>query len=97
MNIKELEDKYLGKKVLVIQTDGVQFLKNAPADHSTWELSKEDTTIRILSSEALGRGLDTRLWLPTAMGTMDFRGERLNVHVTKQADGTYEITRLNIG
>ncbi len=38
-----------------------------------------------------------RVWLPGVAGTADMNGNRINVHVEKQADGSYVVTELTVG
>ena len=39
-----------------------------------------------------------RVWWDGIMGTMDFRTNRVNAHIEKEADGKYRVSnRFNIG
>jgi len=93
MNLDKKFDSFLGKEVLVKITP--REYKGFNCDK--YDVSEEDMTIPSLEAEALKDGLSLRVWLPHMMGTMDYRLDRLNVHIDEQKDGTFQITRINIG
>jgi hypothetical protein len=61
------------------------------------EVAGDDTGLIGIKTEAATDGFHLRIWLPGTIGTMDLRGDRINVHVDEQEDGTYKVTSLNIG
>jgi hypothetical protein len=54
--------------------------------------SKIDPTISEMKKLAEDNGLKLRLWYPGMMGTMDFKGNRINAYVEKGADGKYRVS-----
>lgn len=86
-------DKYLGRKVLVNETKETLKIAGKDYDHTHCELDANDTVV----SEIQKEHSNVRVRLPGTMGTMDYRLDRLNVHIEKQADGSYEITEVDLG
>jgi hypothetical protein len=93
MKLDKKFDSFLGKEVLVKITP--REYKGFNCDK--YDVSEEDITISSLRAEALKDGLSLRVWFPRSRGTMDARSDRLNVHIDEQKDGTFQITRINIG
>lgn len=53
--------------------------------------NSDDPVLKDMRKTAEAHGLSLRLWWPGLMGTMDFRGDRVNAHIEKEADGKYRI------
>jgi hypothetical protein len=77
--------RFAGKEVEVTETTHQTKCETITSTHLV-----EPSPIIEELKQAVG-GLELRLWLPGQMGTMDFRMDRLNVHVNKDADGKYRI------
>lgn len=93
MKLDTKYDTFVGQKVLVDVTP--REYKGFSCDK--YDLNKDDTTISAIKVEAEKVGLHLRVWLPRTMGTMDYRMDCLNVHVEEQEDGTFQVTRINLG
>lgn len=66
--------------------------------HQTKLVDENDPTLKEMHDAAKKAGLRLRVWLPGTMGTMDYRTDRVNAHVTKEADGKYRVgKKFNIG
>lgn len=88
-------EKYLGKTVLVDESKRtMEFKSIGTREFTEYKIADEDTVIKELKAEAGGK---VRVWLPTSMGTMDYRLDRLNVRVEKQNDGSFQITKVYFG
>lgn len=74
-NIASLFNKFAGKEVQVIKS----------------RLAASNPVVDELKQAAEDAGLILRLWLPGTVGTRDYRTDRLNAHVNKEADGKYRI------
>ena len=61
------------------------------------DIAPTDTTIQQFRDAAAQEGLTVRVWLPGTGGTMDMKGNRLNVHVGQSFNGDWKIEKLNIG
>ena len=91
MDASELKE-YIGKTVNVVETPwkvgkykGVN-CSEADGDETLNALRKEIGSITL------------RLWFPGSGGTLDYRPERINVHIQKEANGNgYHITRISNG
>jgi hypothetical protein len=95
---------YIGKPVLVDKSvidislqdsgDSSPFFSG---EICTYELSKEDELIAKITSEAETNGLGVRLWLPDTVSSADIDNNRLNVYVTEQDDGSFQVTKMHLG
>ena len=58
-----------------------------------------DPVIKEMEDLAAQHGLRLRVWFPGTVGTMDYRLDRLNVHVEQdEQDGKWKISpRMNLG
>jgi len=87
-------DKYVGQKVLLTETKKTIELESiGKRKYTSYSIAPEDTVI----AEIKSLHSNTRVWLPGTMGTMDYNPSRFNVHIEEQADGSFEITRINFG
>lgn len=86
-------DKYVGRKVLVKETQETIKIGGKDYDHINYEIETGDTVVAEIQKEYP----KVRVWLPNTMGTMDYRLDRLNVHIEKQTDGSFVVTRMNFG
>lgn len=90
-------DKFVGRKVLVIETSHTMFLRalNKDIDYLECNLDPSETVVADLEKESGNSNI--RVWLPGTMGTMDYRSDRLNIHILKQADGSFQVDRVIYG
>lgn len=59
---------------------------------------RNDATVRELEQHAKDNGLSLRLWWNGVAGTADYRLDRVNAHIEKEADGKYRIApRFTLG
>lgn len=57
-----------------------------------------DPVLTEMKDEAKKHGLTLRVWWDGIMGTMDYRTNRVNAHIEKEADGKYRVSnRFDIG
>ena len=93
MDVSRQFNQFAGREVAVTEKDMTEFYKKLGFDFSGVEahLDENDPVIKELSEAVAKTGLQLRIWLPGTMGTMDYRLDRLNVHVAKEADGKYRI------
>ena len=90
--LTEVFNKFSGKEIDVVEVKGNNKYGFTYKDFSA------DKTINELRSAVEEMGLRLRVWLPDSVGTMDYRENRVNVHVSKDADGKYRIgSRFKIG
>lgn len=95
MNSTSQFDKFMGRKVNVQETPHKYTVAGKEYDTPLTAISADETVVNEIE-ELLGGGW-LRVWLPGTMGTMDYRLDRLNVHISKMNDGSYQITRINWG
>lgn len=84
-------DAFIGQKIVVEEVSHC----SGSREWITYET--KDLVIQNLSDLAKKIGMSFRLWLPNTFGTMDLRNDRLNVHVEKMDDGSFEIVKIYIG
>jgi hypothetical protein len=87
-NLSAQFQRFAGKEVEVIET--THQTKYGPMIST--HLVEPNPIIEELKQAVTDAGLKLRLWLPDRMGIMDYRTDRLNVHVGKEADGKYRIS-----
>lgn len=95
MNASKEFNKFAGREVGVTETPFKTEFKNLGITYEgvRVEINKDDPAITELTAAVKAVGLHLRLWLPDTMGTMDYRLDRLNVHVRKEDDGKYRIQK----
>jgi hypothetical protein len=89
-------DKYLGRKVLVDEAKTTTKIFGRDDERSTYAISKKDKVIADIKKK-VGEDMHVRVWLPNTVGTMEIRDDRLNIHVDKQEDGSFEIAKIYVG
>lgn len=82
-------DQFVGRTVPVTE----QLQTYAGHDYTVCQLTDE-SVITEIKKVFSGK---VRVWLPGTMGTCDYVADRLNVHISKQGDGTYQIVEINFG
>ncbi len=97
-NIKPFE-KYVGKVVTVEQSEHTMERNGKKVYTSRFEVTENDPVIQEIKGLLGKEGLLLRIWVPGSIGTMDFRPNRLNVHVSEEpADsGVFQINRVDFG
>jgi hypothetical protein len=87
-------NRFAGKEVAVEETTH----KTKYGTYVSAHLAKANPVVAELKQAIEDMGLHMRLWLPGSAGTCDFRMDRVNVHVEKEADGKYRIApRFDLG
>lgn len=95
--MKTIFTNYIGSKVLVDESEQIVELSSIGSRaHKVYSINSNDKVIETIKSKAKEESLIFRLWLPSTVGTMDLRGDRLNVRVAK-IDDEFEITKIYIG
>ena len=93
-------NKFAGREVDVIEETKTHHFKHL-GDITLTEVRLKDPNDAVLQEmrdEAAAMGLKLRVWLPGTVGTMDFRTDRLNVHIGKEDDGKYRVSKhIGIG
>ena len=100
MDVSQQFNQFAGREVAVTEKDMTAFYKKLGFDYAGVEahLDENDPVVAELEAAVQKAGLQLRLWLPGMMGTMDYRLDRVNVHVAKEDDGKYRIQPgMNIG
>lgn len=90
MHSQKLADifaKYAGREVET-------YTNPAPANRGAVErLDPQDATVAALRAELEAEGVSLRLWMPNGIGTMDYKPNRMNVHVGPDGQGVYRLAR----
>jgi len=97
-NLSGIFNSFAGKEISVVER--VSYYKYDGHEIPLTSVSpvENEPTLKALKTEAAKAGLSLRVWFPGTVGTMDYRTDRLNVHVSKEADGKYRIqNNFNIG
>lgn len=94
--LTEQFNKFVGHEVKVIETPRTAVYGGKTYHQVDTEIADGDHTIGALRRAAQKAGFSLRVLLPRSRATMDFRKDRLNVHVAKESDGKYRVQK-NIG
>ena len=93
-------NKFAGREVPMVEEKKVHHSPYT-GDHEYTQIKladPNDPTVQEMRDEAKKHGLKLRLWWDGIAGTMDFRTDRVNAHIEKEADGKYRVSkRFNIG
>jgi hypothetical protein len=91
MLVNQLQ-RYVGHEVKVVEVvfnyKGHEFVE--------CEASEHDTVLNEIRQQVEDAGYVTRVWFPGTVGTMELRGDRINVYVEKVQDH-YEIVSIVVG
>jgi hypothetical protein len=93
-------NKFVGREVPVAEQQKTYTSRRTGESmpYTVCALDETSPVVKELREAAAASGLKLRIWLPGTMGTMDYRLDRLNVHINKEADGKYRVApNLNIG
>lgn len=96
MNSVTQFDKFIGEKVLVNKSTETYKFLGRDRETTVYKIEDGQSVIEILTKEVKDAGFQLRIWLPMSLGTMDFRTDRVNVHIDEKS-GTFQITGINIG
>lgn len=98
-DISRIFNKFAGQEIAVTETSRTITIGGKSQTRTGARLADpENSVIAEIREAAAEAGLRVRLWLPGSVGTRDFRPDRVNVHVEKEADGKYRVAgRFNIG
>jgi len=95
--MKTIFTNYIGSKVLVDESEKIVELNSlGTRAFKVYSINSNDKIINEIKSKAKKESLIFRLWLPSTVGTMDLRGDRLNVRVGK-VDDEFQITKIYVG
>ena len=86
-------DSFLGREVRVTSETKELEILGKVMSFTNHDLAADDVVIAEI--EALHPNV--RLWLPGTFGTMDYRTDRLNVHVEETSEGVFTITEISVG
>ncbi len=94
-DVSAIFNKFAGREVAMKEEEfdfkGHKYTQVKLADEN-------DATVKEMRDAAKDAGLRLRLWLPGTVGTMDFRTDRVNARIEKEAGGKYRVSkRFNIG
>lgn len=95
LDVSAMFNKFAGREVPMKEEpyvyDGQTYTRVKLADPN-------DPTLQEMRDAAKANGLKMRVWWPGVAGTCDFRMDRVNAHIEKEADGKYRVSkRFNIG
>jgi hypothetical protein len=86
--------KYVGTPISGITKTTRDFNgKSYPA----YQYDGSDESVKEIVRIANDQELNVRTWIPGATGTLEYRTDRLNVHIEEQDDGSYQIASIGIG
>ena len=95
MDVSKIFNKFAGREVSVTEkleeVCGYKF--------TNVQINDNNPVLAEIEQEAAAMGLrSVRAWVPGMVSTMDYRTDRLNVRIEKEADGKYRIqNNFNLG
>lgn len=92
--LKAIFDKFSGREVATI---GNKNTPPFPGFNATVKLDPKDPAIAELRQAVEAAGFSLRIWLPNGVGTMDYRTDRVNVHVGPDMGGVYRMGGFKVG
>ena len=99
-HITRLFNKFAGKEIAVKEDRYIlQMDNNKPAPVNVVKLrNAQDPVLGAMKNIAEKHGLKLRIWWPGKIGTRDYKPNRVNAYLEKQADGKYRISnKFHIG
>lgn len=94
-------DKFVNRPVKIVESKrSMPARPNLELEAREWveqNYDPEDPTIVEIQEQAKSEGLRCRIWTPHTRGTMDFRADRINVHLEDVGQGFFQVTRVRIG
>jgi len=92
--LRKIFGKYAGQEVaLVEKTRTIESKSRGKYDVTRLELANEkDPVVEALNETAKENGLILRIWWPGVMGTMEMRGDRVNVWLEQGADKKWRVS-----
>lgn len=61
------------------------------------KLNPQDEAVSELRQAVEAAGFSLRVWMPNSIGTMDYRTNRVNVHIAPDMQGVYRMGNFRIG
>ncbi len=99
-DLTKIFGQFVGKEIPMVERPYKIELKTLgqTIEGVNYELAnKNDPVVRAMSDAASRNGLKLRLWWPGVVGTMDYRLDRVNIHIEKGADSKWRVSRFAIG
>ena len=59
--------------------------------YDQWQPVENEPTLEAMQDAAKASGLTLRTWFPGMMGTMDYRTDRVNVHIEQDSKGAWRV------
>lgn len=87
--------KFIGRKVKVAETIHIYRRKDKEIEYVECELDPSETIVSEVVAETNNSHI--RVWLPGVLGTADYKGNRINIYIKKQPDGSYQVERISYG
>ncbi len=96
-SISAIFNRFAGKEIQVVETSRKMNIGGKEYSFDEVQPVKDEPTLKEMQKVAHDNGLRLRVWFPGTVGTMDFRTDRVNVHVGKAPDGKWRVGGATIG
>jgi hypothetical protein len=96
-DITAIFNKFAGKEIRVVEKTHTITIEGKAYTEARAELGQREPTVAAMKKLASDHGLTLSVLLPGQISTTDYRTDRINAHVEKDADGKYRIKKFGIG